>query len=158
LIRDGVPRLDLLNGAPSNVTGGQPRHRIDVRALIYKTGVGAVVSGTWRSATAVGTGDSLAPDTLSFSALGTVDLRMFADLGRLPAAHDQRWAEGTRVSLVIFEYARPAPERSRFHGHHAGRILARLSGSAWAYRVVYGSEGVLASGLHHGQRRNQSGI
>jgi hypothetical protein len=100
-IRDGVPRLDLLNGAPSNVTGGQPRHRIDARALIYKAGVGAVVSGTWRSATAVGTGDPMAPDTLSFSALGTVDLRMFADLGRLPAAHDQRWAEGTRVSLVI---------------------------------------------------------
>ena len=63
--------------------------------------VGAVVSGTWRSATAVGTGDPLAPDTLSFSALGTVDLRMFADLGRLPAAHDLQWAEGTRVSLVI---------------------------------------------------------
>lgn len=101
LIRDGIPRLDLLNGAPSNVSGGQPRHRVDARALIYKDGVGAVLSGTWHSATAVGTGDPLAPDTLSFSALGTLDLRTFADLGQLPMLREQPWAKGTRLSLLV---------------------------------------------------------
>lgn len=101
LIRDGIPRLDLLNGAPTNVTGGQPRHRIDLRALSYWDGMGIVLNGTWRSATTVGSGDPLTPDTLSFSALGTLDLRTFADLGRLPATQNRHWAQGTRISLVV---------------------------------------------------------
>ena len=100
-IRDGIPRLDLLNGAPTNVAGGQPRHRLDLRALAYNNGIGVVLSGTWRSATTVGSGEPLASDTLSFSALGTLDLRTFADLGRLPATQDQHWAQGTRISLVV---------------------------------------------------------
>lgn len=101
LIRDGIPPLDLLNGAPSDVAGGQSRHRIDLRAVVYKDGFGAVLSGTWRSATSVDSGDPTALDTLSFSALGTVDARMFLDFARLPLTHDQSWTQGTRASLVI---------------------------------------------------------
>jgi hypothetical protein len=101
LIRDGIPRLDLLNGAPSNGAGGQSRHQIDWSALVYKDGVGAVLSGTWRSATSVDSSDWSHPDALRFSALGTVNLRLFAELGRLPATHDQQWAQGARVALQV---------------------------------------------------------
>ena len=100
-IRDGIPRLDLLNGAPSNGAGGQPRHQIDLSALVYKDGLGAVVSGTWRSATSVDSSDLAEPDALRFPALGTVDVRMFADLGRLPATHGEQRARGARVALLV---------------------------------------------------------
>jgi hypothetical protein len=101
LIRDGIPPLDLLNGAPSDVAGGQSRHRIDLRAVVYKDGFGAVLSGTWRSATSVNSGDPTALDSLSFSALGTLDSRMFLDFARLPLTQGQSWTKGTRASLVI---------------------------------------------------------
>jgi len=101
LIRDGIPTLNLLNGAPSNGAGGQPRHQIDWTALLYKDGLGAVLNGTWKSATSVGTGHALSSDTLLFSTLGTANLRLFADLGRLPATHDHEWAHGLRVALQV---------------------------------------------------------
>jgi hypothetical protein len=101
LIRDGIPTLNLLNGAPSSLAGGQPRHQVDWSALVYKDGLGAALNGTWKGATSVGTGDSLAPESLSFSALGTVNLRLFADLGRLPATRDEQWAHGMRVAFQV---------------------------------------------------------
>jgi hypothetical protein len=101
LIRDGIPILNLLNGAPSSLAGGQPRHQIDWTALLYKDGLGAAFNGTWKSATSVGTGDALERDTLQFSALATVNLRLFADLGRLPATHGEPWAQGARVALQV---------------------------------------------------------
>ncbi len=101
LIRDGIAELNLLNGAPLSLAGRQPRHQMDWSALLYKDGLGAALNGTWKSATAVGDGDALAPDNLSFSALGTVNLRMFADLGRLPATHDHEWAHGMRVAFQV---------------------------------------------------------
>ena len=101
LIRDGIPELNLLNGAPSSLAGGQPRHQIDCTALVYKDGLGAALNGTWKSATSVSGGDPLAPESLSFSALGTVNLRLFADLSRLPATHDQRWVHGMRVAFQV---------------------------------------------------------
>jgi len=100
-IRDGTPILNLLNGAPSNGAGGQPRHQVDWTALVYRDGFGAGFNGTWKSATTVGAGDALSPDTLQFSALSTVNLRLFADLGRLPATHDHSWAHGMRVAFQV---------------------------------------------------------
>jgi hypothetical protein len=101
LIRDGIPRLNLLDGAPSNGAGGQPRHQIDLSALVYKDGLGAVVSSTWRSATSVDGSELTEPDALRFSALGTVNLRVFADLSRQPATQDQHWAHGMRVAFQV---------------------------------------------------------
>jgi len=101
LIRDGIPTLNLLNGAPSTAAGGQPRHQIDWTALVYRDGLGAALSGTWKGATSVESGDALAPESLSFSALGTVNLRLFADLGRLPATHDHSWTRGMRVAFQV---------------------------------------------------------
>jgi hypothetical protein len=101
LIRDGIPPLNLLNGAPSTGAGGQPRHQIDLSALIYKDGLGAVLSSTWHSATSVDSSYLSELDALRFSALGTVNLRLFADLSRLPATHDQQWAHGMRVAFQV---------------------------------------------------------
>lgn len=101
LIRDGIPELNLLNGAPSSLAGGQPRHQVDWSALVYREGLGAALNGTWKSATSVAGGDALAPDNLYFSALNIVNLRLFADLGRLPATHGQRWAHGMRVAFQV---------------------------------------------------------
>jgi hypothetical protein len=101
LIRDGVPQLDLLNGAPSDSSGGQPRHKVELRAVIYKSGAGAVLAASWHSPTIVASNDPSAPDTLYFSSLGTVDLRFFADLARVPATSPHSWARGVRVYLGV---------------------------------------------------------
>jgi iron complex outermembrane receptor protein len=94
-----------LNGAPSSLTGGQPWHQIDWTALVYHKGLGAALNGTWKSSTSVAGGDPLAPDNLYFSALGTVNLRLFADLGRLPATLRSQWAQGARVALQVLNVA-----------------------------------------------------
>jgi hypothetical protein len=101
LIRDGIPVLDLLNGAPSGVTGGQPRHKIEFHTLIHKDGVGFLVAAAWQSPTMVGSGNPADPDPLFFSALGTLDMRLFVDLSRLPLTRDGAWASGARLSLAV---------------------------------------------------------
>ena len=101
LIRQGIPTLDLLNGAPSDVAGGQPRHKVEFRSLIYHSGIGGALSAAWRSATTVSSNDPTAPDTLFFSALGTVDFRVFADFEHIPATRNEAWAKGARLSLAV---------------------------------------------------------
>lgn len=92
----------VVDRSPSvNAAGRQPRHQIDWSALVYSDGQGAALNGTWKSATSVGAGDALAADTLRFSALAAVNLRLFADLGRLPATHGQSWAHGMRVAFQV---------------------------------------------------------
>jgi hypothetical protein len=101
LIRSGVPELDLLNGAPTDVTGGQPRHKVEFHTLVHRNGLGVLLAIAWRSPTVVGSGDPAAPDPIFFSALGTADLRVFADLARLPFTRTQAWARGARISLSV---------------------------------------------------------
>jgi hypothetical protein len=101
LIRAGIPELDLLNGAPSDVTGGQPRHKIEFHSLYHRDGLGVLLAVAWRSPTVVGSGDSTAPDPIYFSSLGTADLRVFLDLGHLPWTRSAAWAQGARASLGV---------------------------------------------------------
>ncbi len=101
LIRSGIPALDLLDGAPSDVTGGQPRHKIEFHTLVHQNGFGVLMAAAWRSPTVVGSGDASAPDPIRFSALGTADLRVFADLARLPPTRGRAWANGARMSLAV---------------------------------------------------------
>jgi outer membrane receptor protein involved in Fe transport len=100
-IRSGVPTLDLLDGAPSDVTGGQPRHKIEFHTLVHQRGVGILLAAAWRSPTVVGSGDPAAPDPIYFSALGTADLRIFADFARLPLTQGRPWARGARMSIGV---------------------------------------------------------
>jgi hypothetical protein len=100
-IRAGIPELNLLDGAPSDVTGGQPRHKIEFHTLVHRDGIGVLLAVAWRSPTVVGSGDPAAPDPLYFSSLGTADLRVFLDLGRLPALRDHSWSHGARLALAV---------------------------------------------------------
>ena len=101
LIRPAIPELNLLDGAPSDVTGGQPRHKIEFHTLYHRDGVGVLLAVAWRSPTVVGSGDPAAPDPIYFSSLGTADLRVFLDLGRLPWTRNAPWAQGARASLAV---------------------------------------------------------
>jgi hypothetical protein len=80
----------LLDGAPSDVAGGEPRHKIEFHTLYHRDGVGILLAVAWRSPTVVGSGDPAAPDPIYFSSLGTADLRVFLDLGHLPWMHAAR--------------------------------------------------------------------
>ena len=101
LIGAGIPELDLLDGAPSDVTGGQPRHKIEFHTLVHRDGIGVLLAVAWRSPTIVGSGDPAAPDPIYFSSLGTADLRVFLDLGKLPALRDHAWSNGARLALAV---------------------------------------------------------
>jgi len=100
-IRPGVPELNLLDGAPSDVTGGQPRHKIEFHTLYHRDGVGVLLAVAWRGPTVVGGGDMAAPDPIYFSSLGTADLRVFLDLGHVPWTRSASWAQGARASLAV---------------------------------------------------------
>jgi outer membrane receptor protein involved in Fe transport len=63
--------------------------------------VGVLLALAWRSPTVVGSGDPTAPDPLYFSSLGTADLRVFLDFGRLPWMRGAAWAHGARASLAV---------------------------------------------------------
>ncbi len=98
LIRDGLPPLDELNGAPTDVNGGQPRHRVEVRAGVFAKGWGANLYGTYQTATRVT--DATTLNGLSFSALTKVYLRLFADVK--PALRlNGSWADRLRVSIGV---------------------------------------------------------
>jgi hypothetical protein len=105
LIREGVPVLDLLNGSATGSRGGQPRHQIEAQAGLFRNGLGARLTANWQSGTTVrgvpdGTGGSTGD--LRFDGFGTVNLRLFADLGQQRSlVRGNRWLRGTRVSLSV---------------------------------------------------------
>ncbi len=105
LIRDGVPELDLLNGSATGSRGGQPRHLVEVRAGVGKSGLGARLGVNWQSGTRVlvdPSGATTSPDDLFFSGLATANLRLFADLGQRPGvARRIPFLRGARLSLSI---------------------------------------------------------
>lgn len=105
LVRQGLPELDLLNGAPSSVTGSsvtgtQPRHALDFRVLYAYRGINVLFGAAWHSATEVDSGTAVAANTLRFSALGTLTLKGFANLDEIPFTMQHSWAKGLRVSCV----------------------------------------------------------
>ncbi|WP_426169788.1 TonB-dependent receptor [Sandarakinorhabdus sp. DWP1-3-1] len=105
LIRDGGPVLDLLNGSATGSGGGQPRHEIELRAGVGKSGLGARLGLNWQSGTQVladPSGATVAPGDLRFSGLTTLNLRLFADLGQRPdLVRRAPWLRGSRISLAI---------------------------------------------------------
>jgi hypothetical protein len=99
-IRSGLPQLDLLHGDTVGGGGGESRHQIQGRLGYFNNGLGAQLRVNWRSGTHVTGGKAGAPDPLDFSALTTLNLRLFADLGsQRRFARDHPWARGLRVTL-----------------------------------------------------------
>jgi hypothetical protein len=98
-IRDGLPKLDYLHGDASGQSGGTPRHRVELQTGWSNNGVGARLSGNWRSGTRVEGGTS---GDLRFSPLTTVDLRLFANLGeRFDLVAKHPWLIGSSVRLEV---------------------------------------------------------
>ena len=121
LAREGVPELDFLNGAPtgatdstvtdgsstgssstgSSVAGTQARHAVEFRVVFNYDGAGVLFNAAWRSASEIDGGTTATASILHFSALSTMNLRLFSDLGSLPLTMGRPWAEGMRVSLRV---------------------------------------------------------
>ena len=101
LIRDGGPRLDLLNGGTTGSGGGQPRHELELQAGLTNNGIGVRLTGKWQSPTTMTGGVGTTTGDLHFSGLATANLRLFADLGQQPSLVKHRWARGMRVTLSV---------------------------------------------------------
>ena len=105
LVRDGVPKLDLLNGSASGSRGGRPRHDLQLEAGLFKAGLGARLSANWQSGSIVrgSQGDhGSTQGNLIFSSLATVNLKLFADLGRQASLlGEHRWLKGLLVTLAV---------------------------------------------------------
>jgi hypothetical protein len=91
--------LDYLHGDASGSNGGTPRHLVEARAGYFNNGLGARLSGNYRSGTRV---DSLTGADLKFSPLATFDLRLFANPGDIPElVVKHRWLRGTQVQFIV---------------------------------------------------------
>lgn len=100
LVADGGPSLDLLNGDAISSSGGQSRHQVEGQAGYVNNGLGARLSLNYQSPTRVN--GLTSAETLAFSDLTTLDLRLFADLGgRLDWVRAHPWMRGARVTLSV---------------------------------------------------------
>lgn len=98
-IRAGAPKLDYLHGDAASQNGGTPRHKVELQAGWSNNGLGARLSGNWRSGTRVTGG---ANGDVKFSPLSTVDLRLFANLGeRFDLVAKHPWLTGSSVRVEV---------------------------------------------------------
>jgi hypothetical protein len=99
VIRPGLDPVNLLKGGAIGIGGGRTRHQLDATAAITSGGVGARLGVTWRGKSSLNTRISGVTDTLDFSSLMLVNLRAFADAGRVVPSW--KWAKGFRISLEV---------------------------------------------------------
>jgi len=99
-IRDGLPVLDLLDGAATGSRGGQSRNEVQFQMGVFKSGMGGFLNANWKESTRINGGDDASD--LSFSDLTTVNLNLFADLSsRQTLVAKYPWLKGARVSVGI---------------------------------------------------------
>lgn len=100
-IRDGLPVLDLLDGAAIGARGGQSRNEVQFQMGLFKSGMGGFLNANWKESTRINGGSS-PDDDLTFSDLTTVNLNLFADLSsRQTWVAKYPWLKGARVSIGI---------------------------------------------------------
>ncbi|MNV11353.1 hypothetical protein D3C71_1019160 [compost metagenome] len=100
-IRDGLPVLDLLDGAATGSRGGQSRNEVQFQMGLFKSGMGGFLNANWKESTRV-SGGTNSTDDLTFSDLTTVNLNLFADLSsRETWVAKYPWLKGARVSIGI---------------------------------------------------------
>lgn len=92
------PVFDYLNGSALNDRGGQPRHEIQMRAGVNKSGIGVRMEADWLGATQV-TGTT-ANDELRFADYLVMNMRLFGNIERMVPA-GENWAKGMRLSLDV---------------------------------------------------------
>jgi len=101
-IAPGLPSLDLLAGDTLFDTAGVSRHELELAVGANREGYGARMTTQWRAGSRVAR--AAAGNTrndLEFSALTTVNLRLFADLGLVEWARPYPVLRGARVSIVV---------------------------------------------------------
>lgn len=99
-MRAGGPRVDLLGGGATGANGGTPRQQLEGRAGLWRNGFGAWLTAEWRSASELAPGALNPAGRLRFSALGTVNLRLFANAGATPALLQRHpWLRGARLGI-----------------------------------------------------------
>lgn len=99
LIADGLPILDLLDGAATSGRGGSPRHELQGQVGVFKSGMGAFLRANWTDSTRVDGGSG--PD-LNFSGRTTVNLNVFVDLGAQTSWVERySWLKGARLQLGV---------------------------------------------------------
>ncbi|ALL14713.1 hypothetical protein [Caulobacter henricii] len=98
VIRRGLARLDLLDGAALGSSGGTAKNQLDLQANLSRSGLGANLNARWQEGTVVRGSGALGSQDLSFSGLTTVNLRLFADLGAQPALRGKPFFRGARIS------------------------------------------------------------
>lgn len=99
LIADGLPILDLLDGAATSGRGGSPRHELSGQLGVFKSGMGAFLNANWRDGTRIDGGTG--PD-LNFSDLSTVNLNLFVDLGAQTSwVEKYPWLKGARLQFGV---------------------------------------------------------
>lgn len=109
LVRQDLPRLDLLDGAAIDVRGGRRRHELELQAGLFKKGIGARVTLNWQSGTTVR--NSSGADDLVFSDLATVNINLFMNLGdRFAGDNAPQWFKGTRATLSITNLLNSRPQ------------------------------------------------
>ena len=100
LVAENGPALDLLNGDAIGSSGGQSRHSFEGQAGYVNNGIGVRLSANLNTATRVR--GLTSTQELRFGALGTANLRLFADMGgRLDWVRAHPWMRGTRVTLSV---------------------------------------------------------
>ncbi|MDP3908553.1 MAG: TonB-dependent receptor [Novosphingobium sp.] len=104
------PVFDYLGGSALNDRGGQPRHEIQVRAGVNKSGVGLRLEADWLGPTRV-TGIT-ANDDLRFADNLVINARLFGNLERM-IPDGPGWAKGTRVSIDLRNLFNRRPAVSR---------------------------------------------
>jgi hypothetical protein len=100
LVAPGGPVLNLLNGAAAGGAGGQYQHEIEAQMGYTDNGFGARLSADWRSATSVMGGAAGGAGTLDFSAIGTLNLRLWDDFSlQRKVIERYPFLNGVRVTL-----------------------------------------------------------
>ena len=108
VIADGLPVLDLLDGAATSARGGSPRHEIQAMGGVFRNGMGTFVQANWRDGTRVDGGTG--PD-LEFSDQLTVNLNVFMDLNQRTSWVERfPWLEGSRIQFGVQNLFDSRPE------------------------------------------------
>ncbi len=102
LIRQGLPRLDLLNGSATSSLGGSPRHEVELSGGLFVKGLGVRISGNYRSATRVNGSLVSNSGDLRFSDLATLNTNFFVNLdNRGNLTKKLPFLKGSRIALRI---------------------------------------------------------
>lgn len=84
VLRDGLPRLDLLRGDVISDRGGTPSHQIELQTSLSTGAFSANINAQWQSPTKVRAGSPTDDERLTFSQGVTLNLRLQINLADQP--------------------------------------------------------------------------